>query len=342
MNWLIAQADVARLPLADQSVDLVVGSPPYVDARLYLEDGRDLGIARGIEAWITWMLGVTAECLRVSRGPVVWVAAGKTKDRNYWPVCEGLMYRWWQAGGHAYRPVYWHRVGIPGSGGDQWFRADIEYCMCFKRPGKLAWTDNTAMGHPPKWAPGGAMSNRMGDGKRVNAHGVRMDGVRIGARRKSGKKYTEEHPAGNAPTGRKVISRFRPGMHNQDQDYAQPAIANPGNLLHTVVGGGAMGHEDAHENEAPYPEKVPDFFIRSLCPVGGLILDPFGGSGTTVVAAEKAGRVGIGFDLRASQCRLMTKRLANEFSGVVKQTRKRDSERIVPMPGQLSLWGDVA
>jgi hypothetical protein len=46
MSHLFAQADSARLPLPDASVDLVVGSPPYADARLYLEDGRDLGIAR--------------------------------------------------------------------------------------------------------------------------------------------------------------------------------------------------------------------------------------------------------------------------------------------------------
>ena len=46
-GWLLAQADARRLPLPDRSVDLVFGSPPYVDARLYLEDGKDLGISRG-------------------------------------------------------------------------------------------------------------------------------------------------------------------------------------------------------------------------------------------------------------------------------------------------------
>lgn len=32
----LAQADALHLPLADQSVDLVMTSPPYADARLYL------------------------------------------------------------------------------------------------------------------------------------------------------------------------------------------------------------------------------------------------------------------------------------------------------------------
>jgi hypothetical protein len=46
MSYLLLQGDASRLPLADQSVDFVLGSPPYQDARLYLEDGRDLEIAR--------------------------------------------------------------------------------------------------------------------------------------------------------------------------------------------------------------------------------------------------------------------------------------------------------
>jgi len=80
---VIMQSDAMRLPLADQSVDLVLGSPPYVDCRQYLEDGRDLGIARDAAAWVAWMLDVTTEALRVSKGAVIWVACGKTEDRNY-------------------------------------------------------------------------------------------------------------------------------------------------------------------------------------------------------------------------------------------------------------------
>src|SRR5262249_50384733 len=159
----------------DGSVDLVFGSPPYCDARTY-----GIGAQRDCAEWVAWMLDVTAEALRVARNCVVWIAAGVTRDRTYWPACEGLMWEWWRqnvrsgvwqdgielpgTAGSAYRPCYWHRVGIAGSGGDQWFRSDVEYAMCFKRLGKLAWSDNTAKGHPPKWAPGGEMSHRLTDG----------------------------------------------------------------------------------------------------------------------------------------------------------------------------------
>lgn len=285
LEWQFHVADAAKLPLEDKSVDLVCGSPPYCDARTY-----GIGAQRDCEAWVAWMLDVTTEALRVSRGPVIWVAAGVTRDRNYWPACEGLMWEWYKRGGSMYRPVYWHRVGIPGSGHDDWFRADIEYCMCFKQPGALPWSDNTAMGHPPIWGPGGAMSNRLADGKRVNPWG-----------------------GGSTSAGRKINGEKIPPSRNikktAEELAVMPAIANPGTLLKTINGGGHLGHDLAHESEAPYPEGVPEFFIRSLCPPSGLVCDPFSGSGTTVATAVKHHRRGIGFDLRQSQVDLGTRRL---------------------------------
>jgi hypothetical protein len=304
--WLVGVADAGRIPLGDKAVDLVIGSPPYTTARAYLEDGRDLGIARDLNTWVAWMLRVTAEALRVSRGAVLWVAAGVTRDRNYWPACEALMADWARYGVgsgeyldglelprrrpaecHAYRPCYWHRSGIPGSGGDQWFRADVEYVMCFKRPGELPWSHNTAMGHPPVCEPGGASSNR------------RPDGLREGLRR--------AHEAGRPL---RAITRRRIGrdVRESDEFYVPPEIANPGNLLRTT--GGHLDDRSAHASEAPFPEAVPEFFIRSLVPPGGLVLDPFSGSGSTLAAAARADRRGIGLDLRPSQARLAMQRLS--------------------------------
>jgi hypothetical protein len=91
---------------------------------------------------------------------------------------------------------------------------------------------------------------------------------------------------------------------NVHQVYIPPTKANPGNCLTIKVGGGLMGHNLAHENEAPYPEKLASWFIRGWCPPKGTVLDPFSGSGTTVSAATQLGRIGLGFDIRDSQCKL--------------------------------------
>jgi site-specific DNA-methyltransferase (adenine-specific) len=76
------------------------------------------------------------------------------------------------------------------------------------------------------------------------------------------------------------------------------------------MGGGNMGNRLCHENEAPFPEKLAEFFIKSFCPPGGLVLDPFCGSGTTCAIASQHGRDYIGIDVRQSQIDLTTRRLA--------------------------------
>jgi DNA modification methylase len=50
---------------------------------------------------------------------------------------------------------------------------------------------------------------------------------------------------------------------------------------------------------APYPRELPRRCIVLSTWLGEVVLDPFGGTGTTVAAAEEAGRVGIGFDIGA-------------------------------------------
>jgi len=273
-------ADVCHLPLADGAVDLVFGSPPYCDARTYGIDAQ-----RNCGDWVDWMVLATREALRVSRGAVVWIAGGVTRKRNYQPAVEGLMYEWWRQGGSMYRPCCWVKVGIPGSGGDDWFRSDWEFAVCFKRPGRLPWSDNRAMGHPPKYGVGGELSHRMRDGAKVNQCGAR--GSHIG-RDRHGRPKPIQAPSHEHVTvggGRRPL----------------PAVANPGNVLRIPVGGGHMGDTRAHKNEACFPERLAEFFVRSLCPPNGIVLDPFSGSGTSVAVAAKCGRRALGFDLRPSQ-----------------------------------------
>ena len=62
-----------------------------------------------------------------------------------------------------------------------------------------------------------------------------------------------------------------------------------------------------------YPTQKPlallDMLVRACCPPGGVVLDPCCGSGTTLVAAEGAGRRGIGFDVNPAAVELARSRL---------------------------------
>jgi hypothetical protein len=357
--YLLLQADARRIPLADSSVDLVFGSPPYCDARTY-----GIGAQRDCDEWVTWMLDAVAECQRVSRGPVVMVAAGVTRDRNYQPACEGLMWEWWKRGGECqlYRPCVFHRVGIPGSGGDDWFRSDWEFVMCFKRPGPLPWSDNTAMGHPPKWGPGGEMSNRLSDGARVNQWGPvgSKNGAMKSHQRAHGKvPFSKEKPSHatynkwghslNTPTCAARLAdgsrdkRFRPSHRthtrsradgsDEIQNHSVPVLANPGNVIKAIVGGGVMGPPEVHENEAPFPERLAEWFVKSCCPPGGIVLDPFSGSGTTASVAVQFDRLAIGADLRFSQCQLGQRRIGKAASpSTYRDLREHDAPLFAPIP----------
>lgn len=91
--------------------------------------------------------------------------------------------------------------------------------------------------------------------------------------------------------------------------YKDPDLVNPGNVIHGLVGKGHLGWKDAHRNEAPFPQWLADFHVRTFCPPDGHVLDPFSGSGTTVAAALRAGRNAVGVDLRQSQIDLGTARV---------------------------------
>lgn len=60
------------------------------------------------------------------------------------------------------------------------------------------------------------------------------------------------------------------------------------------------------------PEKLLDRVIRAFCPENGLVLDFFGGSGTTAAVAEKLGRRWITTDLGKPSCLIMRKRLIDQ------------------------------
>jgi 16S rRNA G966 N2-methylase RsmD len=254
--------------MKSDSVDLVFCSPPYEAARTYGIDFKLKG-----QAWVDWSVERYVECVRISRGLVAWVVEGQTRQFRYTATPALLMADLHRAGIKLRKPPIFKRVGIPGSGGPDWLRNDYEFVVCASK-GRLPWSDNTAMGKPPKYGPGGAMSHRMKDGSRKHNPG----------RRSGGK--------------------------TEDQIYKPPKIANPGNVIECCVGGGRIGSKLAHENEAPFPEKLAEAFILSFCPKGGTVLDCFCGSGTTLAVALKNDRGAIGIEVRESQVDLTRRRLA--------------------------------
>lgn len=311
--------------LPADSVDLVIGSPPYEAQRTY---GIDFNLQG--QDWVDWMVEIVESCLRVCTGLVALVIDSPTKQYSWSGTTALLMADLIRKGVCLRRPCIYQRQGILGSGQRDWLRNKYEWILCATRGGPLPWSDNTACGHEPKYGPGGAISHRNKSGKRRSAF------------RYTKQQYEQVKALMKAENISKTEAVRRlgwkmavtPGAKRADGDgyitapaYVPPEKVNPGNIIDCGAGGGgAFGSNIAHENEAPFPEKIPDFFIRSFCPPNGVVYDPFSGSGTTAACAVKLGRRFIASDIRLSQVKLTARR--------IKQARLRRGFGLINKPLQ--------
>lgn len=78
--------------------------------------------------------------------------------------------------------------------------------------------------------------------------------------------------------------------------------------------------KDAHF--ATFPEKLVEPCVLAGCPKGGVVLDPFTGSGTVGVVAERLGRKFIGFELNEEYAAIARKRLGYD----TRETNSKSSE----------------
>ena len=139
-------------------------SPPYEDARTYGIDFKLKG-----QDWVDWMVAVYIESLRVCKGRVAYVVEGKTRKFSYSGTPLLLAADLLRAGVTLRKPPIYRRDGIPGSGGRDWLKNKYEFIICATNGGRLPWSDNAVMGHPPKYGPGGSPSHRKTDGARVES-----------------------------------------------------------------------------------------------------------------------------------------------------------------------------
>ena len=77
----------------------------------------------------------------------------------------------------------------------------------------------------------------------------------------------------------------------------------PDNVLHLATECSNRNHS------AAFPTDLPTWFVKLFTVEGGIVLDPFIGSGTTAVAAKQLGRHYVGIDISKEYCRLAEERV---------------------------------
>ena len=61
---------------------------------------------------------------------------------------------------------------------------------------------------------------------------------------------------------------------------------------------------------AVFPEPLVEDCVKAGCPHGGIVLDPFLGSGTTAIVAQRLGRHFVGIDCNREYCDIARRRIA--------------------------------
>jgi site-specific DNA-methyltransferase (adenine-specific) len=81
-------------------------------------------------------------------------------------------------------------------------------------------------------------------------------------------------------------------------------------LMRSVIRAKSMHGQASHPTEKPTAVLVP--LIEYACPPGGLVLDPFAGSGSTAVAARLTGRRAVLIEADERYCEAIVRRLAQD------------------------------
>jgi site-specific DNA-methyltransferase (adenine-specific) len=107
---------------------------------------------------------------------------------------------------------------------------------------------------------------------------------------------------------------FSPAFYVPTHEWVL-VLAKPGWRLKSKGASGAgdvweIPQESGTPHPAPFPERLP---LTAIETTGArTILDPFSGSGTTLVAAKRLGRRAVGIDKSERYCEIAAKRLAQE------------------------------
>jgi DNA modification methylase len=256
---LVVRGNAAAIPLADESVDLIVTSPPYFALRNYQDAGEAYAAQIGMEPtpaeFLDALWTVTAECRRVLK-----------------------------------------------QGGSMFFNINDKYNSAASNQNGLGAT-----------LQGGSHdSNRIGRGSTVDLVPVKsllglpwryaiglLDGKAGGEWILRSDMIWNKTNGMLDPTRDRAARRHEYLFHftKNGKYFANPDEVRKLKSVWDLPTEGLLLPKGAGKHPAPFPLAMPAALIRGWCPEGGVVLDPFGGSGTTALAAWANGRTGISLDL---------------------------------------------
>jgi DNA modification methylase len=309
---------LAELP--DESVHCVVTSPPYFGLRDYGVPGQ-IGLEPTPDAYVAEMVAVFREVRRVLRKDgVLWLNLGDSYSSNAQtqstPVASG---GWFGAAGGAgrlekpseqisvSRPNGWKTglkpkdlIGIPWrvafalQADGWWLRQDIIWAKPNPMPESV--TDRCTKAHEyvfllskseRYWFDAAAIAEPSIDPESLN-----------GRSSQRGKDKFVQHDEDGMARTRKGFQAIEVGKKYETRNRRS---------VWTIT---TQPFPEAHF--ATFPPELPELCIKAGCPVGGTVLDPFGGAGTTGLVADRLGRNAILIELNPQYADMAERRVTGD------------------------------
>lgn len=300
-------AEILR-KLPDESIDCAVTSPPYWALRDYSIEGQ-IGLESAFQQYIEKLCEVFDEIKRVLKSSgTCWVNMGDTYGTGSGSgvrigkqaTNRGTQYnRGWQEKGKA---------GVKGMG-KCLLQIPSRFAIAMCERGWIL--RNEIIWHKPNAMPQSVKDR------------FTVDFEKLYFFTKSQKYFFEQQFDKANYDGRKDT------LMKGSAKYNQPVI--PGQKPHTMA---LRGHERWQKDDrgnyvrnkrcmwtintrpfkgahfATFPAGLVETPIKAGCPEGGIVLDPFIGSGTTAVVAQNLGRDFIGIELNPEYIAIAEKRIA--------------------------------
>jgi site-specific DNA-methyltransferase (adenine-specific) len=304
--------------LPGNTIDCVVTSPPYWQLREYDNNGnpKEIGNEADFRQYVNNLTLVFNEIKRIlTNQGSLWLNLGDKYNNKAlmgmpWRVALSLM----DSGWILRNDIIWDQMKGTQSCKDR-LRDVYEHIFHFVKEKKYYYDHNEIRIRPVRKA------------KKYNGELVSATGV-------SGKKYRQQIENSQslskeekaiamkaledtlADMERGVIVDFRMTIRGQQRTYHSDNQNVSGRAKELATKGyfilrmGANGHipsdiwriapEDTWRTDTHYavfPEELLLNPIKATCPIDGIVLDPFSGTGSTVYTAVKIKRRGIGIDL---------------------------------------------
>lgn len=236
--------------LPENSVDLIVTSPPYADQRKSTYGGICA------DKYVDWFLPISEQLLRVLKPTGTFILNIKEKvvkgERSTYVIELILAMR--KQGWLWTEEFIWHKKNsYPGKWPNR-FRDSWERLLQFNKDKKFNMYQEEVMVPMGNWA-----KNRL---KNLSETDKIRDNSKVGS------------------GFGKNISNWM----NRDKAY-------PTNVLHLATECNNKNHS------AAFPEELPEWFIKLFTKPNDTVLDPFMGSGTTIIVATRMERNSIGIDV---------------------------------------------